>query len=221
MGTPYVGVLYAGLMLTNSGPKLIEYNVRFGDPETQVLLMRLKDDILTLMLAACDGTLDRISVRWHEDTALTVVMAAHGYPGDIVKGSEIRGLDAARAQEGVEIFHAGTSLQGDRLIATGGRVLNVTALGKHGRAGAEACLCGRRCDRLAGRLLPARHRLARHRSPWLMSKPLSAGLALGLSRRRRSIARCATFTAPSAAFSMTPEFPCGGRRWRSNCCIRK
>ena len=129
MGTPYVGVLYAGLMLTESGPKLIEYNVRFGDPETQVLLMRLKDDILTLMLAACDGTLDNISVRWHEDTALTVVMAARGYPGDAVKGSEIRGLDAARAQEGVEIFHAGTSLRGDQLIATGGRVLNVTARG--------------------------------------------------------------------------------------------
>ncbi|MFO0992012.1 MAG: phosphoribosylamine--glycine ligase [Hyphomicrobiales bacterium] len=129
MGAPYVGVLYAGLMLTKSGPKLIEYNVRFGDPETQVLLMRLKDDILTLMLAACDGTLDNISVRWHEDTALTVVMAARGYPGDVVQGSEIRGLDAARAQEGVEIFHAGTSLRGEQLIATGGRVLNVTARG--------------------------------------------------------------------------------------------
>ncbi|MBL8909049.1 MAG: phosphoribosylamine--glycine ligase [Rhizobiales bacterium] len=129
MGTPYVGVLYAGLMLTESGPKLIEYNVRFGDPEAQVLLMRLKDDILTLMLAACDGTLDNISVRWHEDTALTVVMAARGYPGEPLKGSEIRGLDAARAQEGVEIFHAGTALRGDKLIATGGRVLNVTARG--------------------------------------------------------------------------------------------
>jgi len=103
--------------------------VRFGDPETQVLLMRLKDDILTLMLAACDGTLDNISVRWHEDTALTVVMAARGYPGDVVKGSEIRGLDTARAQEGVEIFHAGTSLRGDQLIAAAGRVLNVTARG--------------------------------------------------------------------------------------------
>jgi len=130
MGTPYVGVLYAGLMLTDSGPQLIEYNVRFGDPETQVLLMRLKDDILTLMLAAADGTLDKISVRWRDETALTVVMAAKGYPGDTVKGSEIRGLDAARAQEGVEIFHAGTSLRGEQLIATGGRVLNVTALGK-------------------------------------------------------------------------------------------
>jgi phosphoribosylamine--glycine ligase len=93
-------------------------------------MMRLKDDILTLMLAACDGTLDKISVRWHEDTALTVVMAARGYPGEVVKGSEIRGLDAARALEGVEIFHAGTALRGDQLIAAGGRVLNVTALGK-------------------------------------------------------------------------------------------
>jgi phosphoribosylamine---glycine ligase len=129
MGMPYVGVLYAGLMITQSGPKLIEYNVRFGDPETQVLMMRLKDDILTLMLAACDGTLDKISVRWHADTALTVVMAAKGYPGDVVKGSAIRGLDLARSQEGVEIFHAGTALRGDQLVASGGRVLNVTALG--------------------------------------------------------------------------------------------
>jgi phosphoribosylamine--glycine ligase len=129
MGMPYVGVLYAGLMITESGPKLIEYNVRFGDPETQVLMMRLKDDILTLMLAACDGTLDKISVRWHADTALTVVMAARGYPGDVVKGTAIRGLDSARSKEGVEIFHAGTALHGEQLVASGGRVLNITALG--------------------------------------------------------------------------------------------
>ncbi|MBC8038868.1 MAG: phosphoribosylamine--glycine ligase [Rhizobiales bacterium] len=130
MGHPYSGVLYAGLILTKSGPKLIEYNARFGDPETQVLMLRLKDDIVTLMLACTDGTLDKMSVRWLPEAALTVVMCARGYPGEPMKGTEIRGLEAAAAQEGVEIFHAGTILREGRLIANGGRVLNVTALGK-------------------------------------------------------------------------------------------
>jgi phosphoribosylamine--glycine ligase len=130
IGSPYSGVLYAGLMITGDGPKLIEYNVRFGDPECQVLMMRLKDDILTLMLAASSSTLDKVSVRWWDEAALTVVMAAKGYPGEIVKGTEIRGLDEARRVEGVEIFHAATALKEGKLIATGGRVLNVTARGK-------------------------------------------------------------------------------------------
>jgi phosphoribosylamine--glycine ligase len=130
MGHPYVGVLYAGLILTSDGPKLIEYNVRFGDPECQVLMLRLKDDPVTLMLACADGTLDKMSVRWLDDVALTVVMAAEGYPGEVVKGTEIRGLEAAAAEEGVEIFHAGTALKHGRIVANGGRVLNVTALGK-------------------------------------------------------------------------------------------
>ena len=129
MGHPYIGVLYAGLILTREGPKLIEYNARFGDPETQVLMMRLKDDIVPLLLACADGTLDKMSVRWLAEVALTVVMCARGYPGDYVKGTEIRGLEAAAAEEGVEIFHAGTVLKDGRLVATGGRVLNVTALG--------------------------------------------------------------------------------------------
>jgi phosphoribosylamine--glycine ligase len=129
-GTPYKGVLYAGLMITAEGPKLIEFNVRFGDPECQVLMMRLKDDLVALMLAACDGTLDKISVRWWPEVALTVVMAAEGYPGEVVRGTEIRGLDKAAAVEGVEIFHAGTRRADGRLIADGGRVLDVTALGK-------------------------------------------------------------------------------------------
>jgi phosphoribosylamine---glycine ligase len=128
MGHPYVGVLYAGLILTRDGPKLIEYNARFGDPETQVLMM-LKDDIVPLLLACADGTLDKMSVRWHTETALTVAMCAKGYPGDVMKGTEIRGLEAASAEEGVEIFHAGTAMIDGRLVATGGRVLNVTALG--------------------------------------------------------------------------------------------
>jgi len=129
-GTPYKGVLYAGLMVTDSGPKLIEYNVRFGDPEAQVLMLRLKSDLLSALLATADGVLNAFDVRWHDEAAIVVVMAAKGYPGDYAKGSEIRGLDAAREIEGVEIFHAGTARDGERLIATGGRVLNVTASGR-------------------------------------------------------------------------------------------
>jgi phosphoribosylamine--glycine ligase len=129
MGHPYTGVLFAGLMITRDGPRLIEYNVRFGDPETQVLMMRLKDDLLTLMLATVDGTLDKVSARWHDAAALTVVMAAKGYPGDVAKGSEIKGLEAAMAED-VQIFHAGTARRNGRLVANGGRVLNVTALGR-------------------------------------------------------------------------------------------
>jgi phosphoribosylamine--glycine ligase len=129
MGHPYVGVLYAGLILTRDGPKLIEYNCRFGDPETQVLMMRLADDIVPLLVASADGTLDRMNVRWHAEVALTVVMCARGYPGEAVKGTEIRGLEAAGAEEGVKIFHAGTATKDGKLVANGGRVLNVTALG--------------------------------------------------------------------------------------------
>ena len=129
MGHPYVGVLYAGLILTKDGPKLIEYNCRFGDPEAQVLMMRLKDDLVTLLLACCDGTLDTVSARWLDDVALTVVMCATGYPGDVMKGTEIRGLDRASALEGVEIFHAGTAAKDGGIVANGGRVLNVTARG--------------------------------------------------------------------------------------------
>jgi phosphoribosylamine--glycine ligase len=129
-GTPYKGVLYAGLMITDSGPKLIEYNVRFGDPEAQVLMLRLKSDLLSALLATADGVLKSFDVRWYDDAAITVVMAAKGYPGDYAKGSEIRGLDAAQAVEGVEIFHAGTAREGARLVATGGRVLSIAARGK-------------------------------------------------------------------------------------------
>ena len=129
-GTPFKGVLFAGLMITADGPKLIEYNVRFGDPETQVLMMRLKSDLLPALIATADGVLKTFDLRWHDDAALTVVMAAKGYPGDYEKGTVIRGLDQAGAAEGVEIFHAGTARQGDALVATGGRVLNVTARAK-------------------------------------------------------------------------------------------
>ena len=129
-GTPFKGVLFAGLMITDEGPKLIEYNVRFGDPETQVLMLRLESDLLAALLATADGTLGSLELRWRKDAALTVVMAANGYPGPPQLGSEIEGLEAAAAAEGVEIFHAGTRREGSRFFANGGRVLSVTALGR-------------------------------------------------------------------------------------------
>ena len=128
--SPFKGVLFAGLMIGKTGPKLIEYNVRFGDPECQVLMLRLRDDLLTLLLAAADGTLDKVSVRWRNDTALSVVMATKGYPGSYGKGSEIGNLARAAEGDDVEIFHAGTAMKDGKLIANGGRVLNVSALGK-------------------------------------------------------------------------------------------
>ncbi len=130
LGMPYKGVLYAGLMITDDGPKLIEYNVRFGDPECQVLMLRLMSDLVPAMLACCDGMLKNFDLRWYPDAALTVVMAAKGYPGSYAKGSVIGGLDAAAAVEGVEIFHAGTTAQNGRILANGGRVLDISAIGR-------------------------------------------------------------------------------------------
>jgi phosphoribosylamine--glycine ligase len=129
-GMPYKGVLFAGLMITTDGPKLIEYNVRFGDPETQVLMMRLTSDIVPALLASVDGQLKNFDLRWSNDSALTVVMAAKGYPGDYLKGTRIGGLVDAAEVEGVEIFHAGTATHGAEIVANGGRVLNVTATGR-------------------------------------------------------------------------------------------
>ncbi|WP_412051500.1 phosphoribosylamine--glycine ligase [Hoeflea sp. Naph1] len=128
IGAPFTGVLYAGLMIDADGPKLIEYNVRFGDPECQVLMMRLRDDIVVLLNAAAEGGLAHVSARWSDDAALTVVMAAEGYPGTPKKGTPIAGLAAAEA-DGAKVFHAGTALNGAELVANGGRVLNVTARG--------------------------------------------------------------------------------------------
>jgi phosphoribosylamine--glycine ligase len=130
MGSPYKGVLYAGLMLTAEGPKLIEYNVRFGDPECQVLMLRLMSDLVPAMLASCDGMLRNFDLRWYGHAALTVVLAAKGYPGKYATGSMIDGLESAAGLEGVEIFHAGTELRETRLLAKGGRVLDVCAVGK-------------------------------------------------------------------------------------------
>ncbi|MEG9883417.1 MAG: phosphoribosylamine--glycine ligase [Hyphomicrobiales bacterium] len=128
-GAPYRGLLYAGLTITGEGPKLIEYNVRFGDPECQVLMLRLQSDLLEAFVATCDGRLDDVALKWSDEVAVSVVMAAEGYPGVYEKGSRIRGVEAATAMEQVEIFHAGTRYDGDELIATGGRVLNICALG--------------------------------------------------------------------------------------------
>jgi phosphoribosylamine---glycine ligase len=129
MGTPYKGVLYAGLMITADGPKLIEYNVRFGDPECQVLMLRLMSDLVPALLACCDGMLKNFDLRWYPQAALTVVMAAKGYPGSYARGSVIEGLGAAAQVEGVEIFHAGTLAREGRVLANGGRVLDVSAVG--------------------------------------------------------------------------------------------
>ncbi len=126
-GTPFRGVLYAGLMITAEGPKLIEYNVRFGDPECQVLMLLLKSDLLPALLACAQDRLDQVTLEWHGGAALTVVMAAKGYPGAYDKGSEIKGLGKAGALPEIEIFHAGTARDGDKITAIGGRVLNVTA----------------------------------------------------------------------------------------------
>src|SRR4030088_3511425 len=123
-GTPFCGVLYAGVMLTAQGPKLFEYNVRFGDPECQVHMLRMMSDIVPALLAACDGQLKNFDLRWFPDPALTVVMAAKGYPGDYARGARIGGLDEAAGVEGVEIFHAGTISDGDKILAHGGRRLH-------------------------------------------------------------------------------------------------
>ncbi|HIC81988.1 MAG TPA: phosphoribosylamine--glycine ligase, partial [Kiloniellaceae bacterium] len=129
-GCPYKGVLYAGLMITADGPQLIEYNVRFGDPECQVVLMRLMSDLLPALIASTDGVLSTFDLRWYDEPALTVVMAAEGYPGSYEKGSVIRGLEEAEGNsDDIKIFHAGTRRSEDgSLLANGGRVLGVTAM---------------------------------------------------------------------------------------------
>jgi len=129
-GHPFKGVLFAGLMIDEAGnPKLIEYNIRFGDPECQVLMTRLKSDVLDILDGAATGTLDKVKPEWHDETAMVVVMAAKGYPGSYEKGTEIKNVPAADAMDKVKVLHAGTKMDGDKLVATGGRVLGVTARG--------------------------------------------------------------------------------------------
>jgi phosphoribosylamine--glycine ligase len=140
-GRPFKGVLYAGLMLTEAGPKLLEYNVRFGDPECQVLMMRLMSDIMPALIATRDGILKEVDLRWYDEAALCVVMAAKGYPDEPLRGTEIRGLQEGTSGPEVKIFHAATKRDGDRLLADGGRVLGVTALG-HDLAAARGLAYG-------------------------------------------------------------------------------
>ena len=128
--TPYKGILYAGIMITQAGPRVLEFNVRFGDPETQPILMRLKSDLLDVMVAVCDGRLDEVTMEWDSRPAVCVVMASGGYPGDYEKGKEIRGLDSVGEFDNVMVFHAGTAEKDGRIVSAGGRVLGVTAVGE-------------------------------------------------------------------------------------------
>jgi phosphoribosylamine--glycine ligase len=129
-GAPYKGVLFCGLMITKTGPRVLEYNVRFGDPECQVLMARFDSDVLTALMACVNGTLGRTKIKWKDETALVVVMATEGYPGNYAKGTVVNGFAKAGAIKGVTVFHAGTQTKGDQIIANGGRVLGVTAVGK-------------------------------------------------------------------------------------------
>ena len=127
-GCPFAGVLYGGFMLTEDGPKVLEYNARFGDPETQVLLPRLRTDLVEVMLAVCEGRLAQVPLTWRDDVAVSVVLASGGYPGDYRTGLPIAGIEDAERVEGVKVYHAGTALVDGVLVTAGGRVLNVTAL---------------------------------------------------------------------------------------------
>lgn len=129
-GTPYKGVLYAGIMITAAGPRVLEFNVRFGDPETQPILTRLKSDLLEVCLAVCEGKLDEITLEWDPRPAVCVVMASAGYPGNYEKGRVITGLDQADKMEDVVVFQAGTTVKGGKIVTAGGRVLSVTATGR-------------------------------------------------------------------------------------------
>ena len=128
-GRLYKGVLYAGLMMTKNGPRVLEFNCRFGDPETQPILMRMESDIVPILIAASDGTLHEKKIKWRQEAAVCVVMAAKGYPGDYLKGSEIKGLEEASRLRDTMVFHAGTALKDNKVVTSGGRVLGVTALG--------------------------------------------------------------------------------------------
>ena len=129
-GRPYKGVIYIGLMVTSSGPMVLEYNVRFGDPEAQVILSRMKSDIVPIMLATISGELDMVDLEWYPQASVCVVMASGGYPGSYDKGKEITGLDSLKNQDGISVFHAGTKLSNGKIVTNGGRVLGVVACGE-------------------------------------------------------------------------------------------
>ena len=127
LGTPYQGILYAGVMIKNNYAKLVEYNVRFGDPECQVLMLRLRTDIVELILGTIDGNINKIHTNWNNNHVATVVMASNGYPGEYKKGTIIRSLDATEDLANIEVFHAGTEFKNNEVLAVGGRVLSVTS----------------------------------------------------------------------------------------------
>ena len=129
-GRQFKGIIYFGLMLTSKGPKVIEYNARFGDPETQVILPRLKSDLCEIFEACIDGTLDKLNVEWYDNAACCVVLASGGYPESYTKGYEIKGLDEAKKAENITVFHAGTALKDGKFVTNGGRVLGITGVGK-------------------------------------------------------------------------------------------
>ena len=167
-GTPYTGILYAGLMLTKDGPQLIEYNARLGDPETQVLLPRLKSDLVTALLAACDGVLDSISLQWSDARRSPSSWRRRAIPARSRRDRRSRTSTGPKQSTDVIVFHAGTKQDGDRILANGGRVLNVTALGRTISEAQGESLRGRRCDRLAGGLLPPATSAG---APWSASGP--------------------------------------------------
>jgi phosphoribosylamine--glycine ligase len=129
-GRPYKGIIYIGLMITSSGPMVLEFNVRFGDPEAQVILTRMKSDIVPIMLATISGGLDNVELEWLPQASVCVVMASGGYPGQYNNGKEIKGLDSLKNKEGISIFHAGTKSENEKIVTNGGRVLNVVACGE-------------------------------------------------------------------------------------------
>ena len=154
-GTPYQGVLYAGLMIKDGQPRLVEYNVRFGDPECQVLMMRLGGQAFDLMQAAAEGRLSEATVNWADDHAVTVVMAAKGYPGAYEKGSVIKGLESLPEDSKNMAFHAGTAEKDGAIVAVGGRVLNITARGGVPVRGSSPCVCNGGSSGMVRRILPA------------------------------------------------------------------
>ena len=162
---PFRGVLYAGLMLTNQGPRVLEFNVRFGDPECQAVLMRLKSDLFEALDAVVDGRLDSVTLEWDPRPAVTVVMASEGYPGHYERDRIINNLEESEGMADVKVFHAGTAMRTDpvtgrdgRIVTDGGRVLNVTALGDTPRRGPGPRLRGRPLHPLHRRLVPPRRR---------------------------------------------------------------
>jgi phosphoribosylamine--glycine ligase len=168
-GRPYRGILYSGLMLTRDGPQVLEYNARFGDPEAELIAMRLRSDLVPALQATLAGRLEEAGVAWHPGGAVCVVLAAPGYPGTPVTGTAIEGLETAAAMPGVKVFHAATRRQGESLVTAGGRVLTVAARGDDFGAATRRCYAAVEAIRFAGcqrRLDIARIAVDREAAGW-------------------------------------------------------